>query len=159
VCNFAATVQSEVRLGSAATSRSLAVVTEIEIVMAASLLLALAAVMLARRVWRLREERLRNIEEVRARAMMGELCPNGWHAQVTLYGSAPPDAPAGQPALVALDWSAQPADDGEPALTRRVWAATIPEALAGMVRDRHTDEVLERIEQSAIADDDPWDAL
>jgi hypothetical protein len=156
-------VQSEVRLGSAATSRSLAVVTEIEIVMAASLLLALAAFLLARRAFRLREERLRNIEEVRARAMMGELCPNGWHAQITLYGSAPPDAPpdapAGRPALVALDWSAQPADDGEPPLTRRVWAATIPDALAAMVRDRHTDEVLERIEQSAIADDDPWDAL
>ena len=42
---------------------------------------------------------------------------------------------------------------------RRVWAPTIAEGLAAMVEDRRTDEVLERIERSANADDDPWDAL
>ena len=47
----------------------------------------------------------------------------------------------------------------QPPVRRRVWAATIADGLAAMVEDRRTDEVLERIERSANADDDPWDAL
>ena len=62
-------------------------------------------------------------------------------------------------ALVAVDWSELPSDEDEPPVTRRVWAPTIADGLAAMVEDRRTDEVLERIERAANADDDPWDAL
>jgi hypothetical protein len=93
---------------------------------------------------------------------MGELCPNGWQAQLTLYGSGqlePPGAPASDGSLVAVDWSELPDAGDEPPVRRRVWAATIADGLAAMVEDRRTDEVLERIERSANADDDPWDGL
>jgi hypothetical protein len=99
---------------------------------------------------------------------MGELCPTGWHAQVTLYGS-PTDRSAGAAiesgeargpgAAVSIDWGELPGDGGESPPTRRVWAPTIVDGLAAMVEDRRTDEVLERIERSAGADDDPWDTL
>ena len=122
--------------------------------------LAVAAVLAMRRVRRRQEARRRHSDEVRARPLMGELCPNGWQAQLTLHGSpAQRTRRARTAGWSAIDWCELPGDGEESPPVRRVWAATIAEALAAMVEDRRTDEVLERIERSAGADDDPWDAL
>src|ERR1019366_5154072 len=76
-----------------------------------------------------------------------------------LAGAAPLAGRGRDGLLVAVGWSELPdAGDGPP-VKRRVWAATIADGLAAMVEDRRTDEVLERIERSANAEDDPWDAL
>ena len=100
--------------------------------------------------------------EPRARALMGELCPHGWRAQITLVGSDGAqvlDLPGGGGPLIALDWAALEADGRRTAVVRRVWGATIAEALDAMVADRRTDETLEQIEQRAFADGAPWPDL
>ena len=91
--------------------------------------------------------------ERRARAVMGELCPHGWRAQITLYESET-RTEAGDPVrgAVALDWSELRPGGGEPAVMRRVWAGSVGEALEAMVADRRTDETLEQIELRALAD-------
>jgi hypothetical protein len=98
--------------------------------------------------------------ERRARALMGELCPHGWRAQITLFGAVAdedrPVAPGGGPAQVALDWAELQDSGGPPAVMRRVWASTIGEALDAMVADRRTDQTLEQIEQGAVADGTLW---
>jgi hypothetical protein len=97
--------------------------------------------------------------EVRARALMSELCPHGWRAQITLLGSdeeQPQTAPSVERARVALDWTELRVQGGRPAVMRRVWAPTIGEALDAMVSDRRTDETLEQIEQGAVADGALW---
>ena len=91
-------------------------------------LLVLAGLLLSRELRRWRREDRPHSEEVRARAVMGELCPNGWQAQLTLYGSAqaaPPGAPRVEGTLVAVDWSELPGESDEPPMMRRVWAPTI----------------------------------
>jgi hypothetical protein len=155
-------VVAAMRSGASVAGRSLAVVAQLELVLAGGVLLVLAGLLLSRelRRWR-RDDRPRD-EEVRARALMGELCPNGWQAQLTLYGpgaAGPAGAPPGAGSLVALDWSELPGENDEPPVTRRVWAPSIADGLTAMVEDRRTDEVLERIERSANADDDLWDAV
>ena len=157
-----------IRSGASSAGRGLAVVAQLELVAAGAVLLVLAGLLLAREIRRWRSRHRPHSDEVRARAMMGELCPNGWHAQVTLYAS-PTGVSAGaavesgesrgRGGAVSIDWAELPGDGGESPPTRRVWAPTIVEGLAAMVEDRRTDEVLERIERSAGADDDPWDAL
>jgi hypothetical protein len=161
-------VLAAIRSSASTAGRGLAVVAQLELVLAGAVLLVLAGLLLAREARRWRGRHRPHSDEVRARAMMGELCPNGWHAQVTLYGS-PADRSAEAPtnfgeargpgAAVSIDWGELPGDGAEWPPTRRVWAPTIVEGLAAMVEDRRTDEVLERIERSAGADDDPWDAL
>lgn len=149
-------------IAALATGRGLAVAAQVELAAVGAVLLVLAVLLLAREVRQWRRTRPAEHDEVRARAVMGELCPNGWQAQITLYGSsatAPPDAPHFAGGLVAIDWAELPGPDEEPPAPRRVWAATIADALHSMVEDRRTDEVLERIERSANADDDPWDVL
>ncbi len=97
--------------------------------------------------------------ELRARAMMDELCPYGWHAQITLFGGTPappgegPDRPQRK---VALDWTAFEDESSRVATVRRVWAPTLSEALEAMVADRRTDETLQHIEQAALADGASW---
>jgi hypothetical protein len=113
---------------------------------------------------RARRRRLRAAAgaEIRARAMMSELCPHGWQAQITMVaGDAdePPTAAGGNRALVALDWTELRDDSGRPAVMRRVWAPTINEALDAMVADRRTDETLEQIEQGAVAEGARWPDL
>ncbi len=155
-------------LAASTAGRGLAVVAQLELVLAGAVLLVLAGLLLARETRRWRGRHRPHSDEVRARAMMGELCPNGWHAQVTLYGSPAEvstgpgrefDASRESGSAVAIDWAELPGEGGESPPTRRVWAPTIADGLAAMVDDRRTDEVLERIERSAGADDDPWDAL
>ena len=120
------------------------------------------AALVRRRVNR-RRVRAAATAERRARAMMSELCPHGWHAQITLYEGAA-EAADGRPikAPVALDWhELRPggAGIGEPAVSRRVWAQTVGEALDAMVGDRRTDETLEQIELRASADGALWPDL
>jgi hypothetical protein len=100
--------------------------------------------------------------EQRARAIMSELCPHGWRAQITLFGPGdemPPDAPDGARSQVALDWAELEDERRRIAVVRRVWAPTIGEALDAMVADRRTDETLEQIEQAAHADGTLWPDL
>lgn len=115
----------------------------------------------ARRARRRRLKAAANAE-LHARAMMSELCPHGWRAQITLF--APGDeersgGPTGPRSQVALDWTELRDASGTPAVMRRVWAPTIGEALDAMVADRRTDETLERIEQGAVADGAAWPDL
>ena len=101
--------------------------------------------------------------EVRARTMMSELCPFGWHAQITLLEGRDHARRAGEDiaaaARVALDWTELTALEGRPAVMRRVWADSVGEALEKMVADRRTDETLEQIEQGAVADGALWPDL
>src|SRR6201996_5534829 len=95
-------------------------------------------------------------DQWRALAVMGEMCPHGWQAQITLYGwgaPVPPDAPPARVPLVELEWKQYDEEPGRVAVARRVWARTIPEALQIMVDDRRTDLTLEEIERAAEADE------
>jgi len=98
-------------------------------------------------------------DEWQALAVMGELCPDGWQARITLYGwgaPVPDDAPPSRVPLVELEWKQFDEEPGRVAVARRVWAPTIGEALQNMVEDRRTDIALEQIEQAADADEDVW---
>ena len=96
----------------------------------------------------------------RALAVMGELCPHGWQAQLTLYGwgaPVPSDAPASRTPLVEVEWKQfDESYSGHVTVVRRAWARTIPQALQTMVDDRQTDVTLEEIEQAA-GGEDVWD--
>jgi hypothetical protein len=116
------------------------------------------------RYWRSKRRRARAAAhaEVRARALMSELCPHGWRAQITLLQTGDAElagAPNRARACVALDWMELEPESGRPAVMRRVWAATISEALDAMVADRRTDETLEQIEHGAAADGAWWPDL
>jgi hypothetical protein len=116
------------------------------------------------RSWRGRRRRQRAAAsaEMRARAMMSELCPHGWRAQITLFAAGDEEqdgGPRGSASRVALDWTELRDESGRPAVMRRVWAPTIGEALDAMVADRRTDETLEQIEQGAVADGALWPDL
>lgn len=109
------------------------------------------------RSWRRRRKRLRAAAEaeMRARAMMSELCPHGWRAQLTIL-AGDEENEAGGRGGVSVEWTEFQNASGRPAVMRRVWAPTIAEALDAMVADRRTDETLERIEQGAAADGALW---
>jgi hypothetical protein len=137
-------------------------------------LMALVAVALAkgalvlggitRRRAHLRRARTSELEgaaavEARARALMSELCPQGWRAQITLFGpndELPADAPPDPDVRVVLDWAELEGEGRRAAVIRRVWAHTIGEALDAMVSDRRTDETLEQIERGALTDGASW---
>jgi len=98
-------------------------------------------------------------DQWQALAVMGELCPHGWQAQITLYGwgaTVPVDAPPSRAPLIELEWKQFDEEAGRVAVARRVWAPTIGEALQTMVEDRRTDLTLEQIEQAAAEDEDVW---
>jgi hypothetical protein len=97
-------------------------------------------------------------DQWQALAVMGELCPHGWQAQITLYGwgaPVPADAPPSRVPLVELEWKQFDEESGRVVVARRVWAPTISEALQAMVEDRWTDVTFEQIEQ-AMADEEEW---
>jgi hypothetical protein len=99
-------------------------------------------------------------DQWQALAVMGELCPHGWKAQITLYGwgaPVPDDAPASRAPLIELEWQQFEEESGRIAVARRVWAPTIEEALQMMVRDRQTDLSLEQIEQAAAEQELWWE--
>jgi hypothetical protein len=98
-------------------------------------------------------------DQWQAQAVMGELCPHGWQAQITLYGwgaPVPADAPSSRVPLVELEWKQFDEEAGRVVVARRVWASTIGEALQMMVEDRRTDLALEQIEQAAAEDGEIW---
>jgi hypothetical protein len=98
-------------------------------------------------------------DQWQALAVMGELCPHGWQAQITLYGwgaPVPADAPSSRVPLVELEWKQFEEEFGRVAVARRAWAPTIGEALQMMVEDRRTDLALEQIEQEAADDGETW---
>lgn len=98
-------------------------------------------------------------DQWQALTVMGELCPHGWQAQITLYGwgaPVPPDAPPSRVPLVELEWKQFEEESGRVAVARRAWAPTISQALQTMVEDRRTDITLEQIEQAAADDGDVW---
>jgi hypothetical protein len=98
-------------------------------------------------------------DQWQAQAVMGELCPHGWQAQITLYGwgaPVPADAPSSRVPLVELEWKQFDEDAGRVVVARRVWAPTIGEALQLMIEDRRTDLALEQIEQAAAEDGEIW---
>jgi hypothetical protein len=98
-------------------------------------------------------------DQWRALAVMGEMCPHGWQAQITLYGwgaPVPEDAPPSRVPLVELEWTQFDEEPGQIAVARRVWAPTISDALQSMVEDRRTDLTLEQIEQAAADEDAEW---
>jgi hypothetical protein len=109
---------------------------------------------------RRRHRRPRRVEDQwQALAVMGELCPHGWQAQITLYGwgaPVPADAPPSRVPLVELEWTQFDEEPGQIAVARRVWAPTISDALQSMVEDRRTDLTLEQIEQAAADEDAEW---
>jgi hypothetical protein len=93
--------------------------------------------------------------ELSARAMMDEMCPHGWQAEIVLFGSAdqlPDEAPDRARTRVQLDWSQL----HESAAARRVWAPDVKQALEAMVAERITEETLQQIEQQALADGASW---
>jgi hypothetical protein len=122
----------------------------------------LIAAMTAVCVWiviylRRRNRRPKPVEDQwQALAVMGELCPDGWQAEITIYGwgaPVPDDAPPSRVPLIELEWKQFEEEPGRIAVARRVWAPTIGKALQSMVEDRRTDLTLEQIEQSAAEQD------
>lgn len=98
-------------------------------------------------------------DQWQALAVMGELCPHGWQAHITLYGwgaPMPADAPPARIPPVELEWKQFAEEPGKVAITRRVWAPTIGEALQRMVNDRRTDIEIEQIEQAVAEEEDVW---
>jgi hypothetical protein len=98
-------------------------------------------------------------DQWQALAVMGELCPHGWQAQITLYGwgaPVPEDAPPSRVPLVELEWKQFDEESGRVAVVRRVWAPTIGEALQSMIEDRRTDLTLEQIERAAADEGEDW---
>jgi hypothetical protein len=113
-------------------------------------------VLLSVRGWRHRRRRDPGAAEGRARAMMGELCPYGWSCQITLYEGPLVADEESPPGRVALDWVELRQEPRTPSVMRRVWAASIAEALEAMVADRRTDLALEQIELRATLEGADW---
>ena len=109
------------------------------------------AVLLALKYLHRRARRPRPVaDQWQARTVMGELCPSGWQARITLYGwgaPMPDDAPTMRVPPVELEWKQFGEQPGRVAIERRVWAASLDEALQSMVDDRRTDIALEQIER------------
>jgi hypothetical protein len=124
------------------------------------IMLMTAACVLIGLYLRRRHRRPRRVaDQWQALAVMGELCPHGWQAQITLYGwgaPVPADAPPSRVPLVELEWTQFDEEPGQIAVARRVWAPTISDALQSMVEDRRTDLTLEQIEQAAAEENPEW---
>jgi hypothetical protein len=121
--------------------------------------MAVACVLMGRYLSRRDRRPRRASDQWQALAVMGELCPHGCEAQITMRGwgaPVPADAPASRVPLVELEWRQFDEDSGRVVVARRVWAPTIGEALQAMVEDRQTDITLEEIEQAASEDGDGW---
>ena len=132
-----------------------------ETVLVALLIAAIAAacVVVALYLARRRRRRRAVTGQWSAVTVMGELCPDGWQAQITLYGwgaPVPVDAPPSRVPLVELEWKQFAEDSRQVVVSRRVWAPTIERALEAMVDDRLTDVRLEEIERSVADGGESW---
>ena len=99
-------------------------------------------------------------DQWQALAVMGELCPHGWQARITLYGwgaPVPDDAPPSRVPQVELRWELFDEEDGRVVTVRRAWAPTIEAALQTMVDGRRTDLALEQIEQATAEQGLEWE--
>ncbi len=95
--------------------------------------------------------------ELRSRALMSELCPHGWRAQITLFEYPEADGEdEARPDRVRLQWTELRDESGAPAVMRELWAPTVGGALEAMVSDRQTDETLEQIELGAVWEGVNW---
>lgn len=114
---------------------------------------ALTAIGLVLLVWQRRRKRRppQVTDQWGALVAMGDLCPRGWQAEITLRGGASAPRRDGPPP-VALEWKLYEDAGARVAVSRRVRADTISGALQMMVDDRRLDVMLEQIEQSADAD-------
>lgn len=110
------------------------------------------------RLRRRRNQRLAATAEQRARAIMSELCPHGWRAEITLFEHPERDGRDDEPRpdRVRLEWTELRDESGAPAVMRELWAPTVGAALQAMVADRQTDETLEQIEQGAAWEGAHW---
>jgi hypothetical protein len=129
------------------------------VIVALIALMAAATVLIALHLRRRHRRPKPVVDQWQALAVMGELCPHGWQAQITLYGwgaPVPADAPRSRTPLIELEWKLFDEEPGRVVVARRVWSPTIGEALASMVDDRRTDLTLEQIEQAASEHGDPW---
>jgi hypothetical protein len=87
-------------------------------------------------------------DQWQAFAAMGELCPHGWRAQITVYGrGAPTPEDLGPTRLppVELEWAEFDRESRQVAGVRRFSARTIGGALQMMVDDRRTDVELAQL--------------
>ena len=145
---FASGVQGD---GSSTPAAHLSDLLDITAVIAGLAILAVAVALVVRGRRRRRVTPLE--DQWGALAVMGELCPHGWQAQITLYGwgaPVPNDAPPSRVPLVELEWKQYDEQEpGQVAVARRAWAESIPAALQAMVEDRRTDLTLEQIERAA----------
>ena len=92
-------------------------------------------------------------DEWGAQVAMGELCPQGWRAQITLYGwgaPLPDDAPPSRVPPVELEWQRYDEDGLKVGPTRHMWARSIPQVLQLMVDDRNAEELLEQLEDWTV---------
>lgn len=132
---------------------------ETSIIMTVIAVFAVACALIAAHLRRRARRPKRVADQWQATAVMGELCPHGWQAQITLYGwgaPIPADAPSSRVPQVELEWKQFDEEPGRVVVARRVWAPTIGEALQQMVDDRRTDLVLEQIERGAEEDGEEW---
>src|SRR5271155_4188590 len=77
-------------------------------------------------------------DQWQALAVMGELCPHGWQAEITLYGwgaPVPADAPPARTPLVELEWKQFDEEPGRVVVARRGWGPTIGSARSTMGED------------------------
>jgi LPXTG-motif cell wall-anchored protein len=80
--------------------------TPVVVFMIAGLVLACVGIFVLFRRRRRRRPRKAS-DQWQALAVMGELCPHGWQAEITLYGwgaPVPDDAPPSRAPLVELEW-------------------------------------------------------
>jgi hypothetical protein len=99
---------------------------------------------------RRRRRRMRISDQWNALSAMGELCPTGWQAHITVYGGGaplPPDAPPSRVPPIALEWKQFDGASGAVVVARRLWAPSVGAALQAMAEDRLTDIALEQIER------------
>lgn len=125
------------------------------------LIAAIAAMGLAIFLYMRRHPRRRKpvADQWGALAVMGELCPHGWQAEIKVYGwgaPVPDDAPPSRTPLVGLEWQQFDEEPGRIVVSRRVWAPSIDRALQAMVEDRQTDIQLEQIERTVVEEEDVW---